>query len=57
MKLLLNTHMLLRAAAGTLPRDAEEFVLDGDNALYFSPAGSILREYPGPVIFIPGVST
>jgi len=39
MKLLLDTHMLLWAAAGTLPQDAEKLVLDGDNALYFSPAG------------------
>ena len=37
MKLLLDTHMLLWAAAGTLPKEAEEMVLDGDNALYFSP--------------------
>jgi PIN domain nuclease of toxin-antitoxin system len=38
MKLLLDTHMLLWAAAGTLPKEAEEMVLDGDNTLYFSPA-------------------
>ncbi|MDR1124920.1 MAG: type II toxin-antitoxin system VapC family toxin [Deltaproteobacteria bacterium] len=38
MKLLLDTHMLLRAAAGTLPKEAEEMVLDGGNTLYFSPA-------------------
>ncbi|MDR0467106.1 MAG: type II toxin-antitoxin system VapC family toxin [Deltaproteobacteria bacterium] len=36
MKLLLDTHMLLWAAAGTLPKDAEKLVLDGENALYFS---------------------
>jgi PIN domain nuclease of toxin-antitoxin system len=30
--------MLLRAAAGTLPKDAEKMVTDGDNTLYFSPA-------------------
>jgi PIN domain nuclease of toxin-antitoxin system len=38
MKLLLDTHMLLWAAAGSLPQDAEKLVLDGENALYFSPA-------------------
>ena len=38
MKLLLDTHMLLWAAAGTLTKEAEEMVLDGDNTLYFSPA-------------------
>ncbi len=38
MKLLLDTHMLLWAAAGTLPRGAEALVADKDNTLYFSPA-------------------
>lgn len=38
MKLLLDTHMLLWAAAGTLPKKAEELVTDPDNILYFSPA-------------------
>ena len=38
MKLLLDTHMLLWAAAGTLPNDAEKMVIDGNNILYFSPA-------------------
>lgn len=38
MKLLLDTHMLLWAAAGTLPKKAETYVLDGDNTLHFSPA-------------------
>ncbi|MDR1396690.1 MAG: type II toxin-antitoxin system VapC family toxin [Desulfarculales bacterium] len=37
MKLLLDTHMLLWAAAGTLPAKAEAMVLDGDNTMYFSP--------------------
>ena len=37
MKLLLDTHMLLWAAAGTLPKEAETLVLDGGNTLYFSP--------------------
>lgn len=37
MKLLLDTHMLLWAAAGTLPQAAESLVLDGGNTLYFSP--------------------
>jgi PIN domain nuclease of toxin-antitoxin system len=38
MKLLRDTHMVLWAAAGTLPEDAEKMVMDGDNTLYFSPA-------------------
>ena len=37
MKLLLDTHMLLWAAAGILPKDAEKMVIDGDNMLFFSP--------------------
>ena len=37
MKLLLDTHILLRAAAGTLARDAEKMVIDDKNTLYFSP--------------------
>ena len=38
MKLLLDTHMLLWAAAGTLPDDAEKMMTSGDNTLFFSPA-------------------
>lgn len=38
MKLLLDTHMLLWAAAGNLPKDAETLVAAPDNTLYFSPA-------------------
>ncbi len=38
MKLLLDTHILLWAATGTLPKEAELLVVDGDNTLYFSPA-------------------
>ena len=38
MKLLLDTRMLLWAAAGLLPRDAEKMVIDGDNILFFSSA-------------------
>ena len=38
MKLLLDTHMLLWAAAGTLPPMAEELLVDGNNVLFFSPA-------------------
>lgn len=38
MKLLLDTHMLLWAAAGSLPGKAESLVSDPDNSLYFSPA-------------------
>jgi len=37
VKLLLDTHMLLWAAAGTLPKAAEKMVIDEDNTLYFSP--------------------
>lgn len=37
MKLLLDTHMLLWAAAGILPKKAEILVVDGENTLYFSP--------------------
>ena len=37
MKLLLDTYMLLWAAAGTLPKDAEKMVIASDNTLYFSP--------------------
>ena len=37
MKLLLDTHMLLWAAAGTLSKAAEKMVIDADNTLYFSP--------------------
>ncbi|MDR0477473.1 MAG: type II toxin-antitoxin system VapC family toxin [Desulfobulbaceae bacterium] len=37
MKLLLDTHILLWAAAGMLPKDAEKMVVDGDNTLFFSP--------------------
>lgn len=36
MKLLLDTHMLLWAAAGTLPARAAEMVMNGDNTVYFS---------------------
>ncbi|MBU4525000.1 MAG: type II toxin-antitoxin system VapC family toxin [Desulfomicrobium sp.] len=38
MKLLLDTHMLLWAAAGTLPKKAESLVGDANNTLYFSSA-------------------
>lgn len=38
MKLLLDTHMLLWAAAGTLPGKAESLVGDVSNTLYFSSA-------------------
>lgn len=38
MKLLLDTHMLLWAAAGTLPAKAAELIVDGENQLFFSPA-------------------
>jgi PIN domain nuclease of toxin-antitoxin system len=38
MKLLLDTHILLWAAAGTLPKEAENMLVDGGNVLYFSPA-------------------
>jgi len=38
MKLLLDTHLLLWAAAGNLPADAARYINDMDNILYFSPA-------------------
>ena len=38
MNLLLDTHMLLWAAAGRLPAKAERLVTDGGNILFFSPA-------------------
>jgi len=38
VKLLLDTHMLLWAAAGTLPKKAESLVGDANNTLYFSSA-------------------
>ena len=38
MKLLLDTHMLIWAAAGTLPKEAETLIADGNNTLFFSPA-------------------
>jgi PIN domain nuclease of toxin-antitoxin system len=38
MKLLLDTHLLLWAGAGTLPAAAEALIVDTDNALYFSSA-------------------
>ena len=38
MKLLLDTHMLLWAAAGTLPGKAESLVVNANNTLYFVSA-------------------
>lgn len=35
---MLDTHILLWAAADTLPKEAEGLLLDKDNTLYFSPA-------------------
>lgn len=37
MKLLLDTQLLLWAAAGTAPKAAEKMMIDEDNTLYFSP--------------------
>ncbi len=37
MNLLLDTHMLLWAAAGTLPQQAEFLLSDDRNLLFFSP--------------------
>lgn len=37
MNLLLDTHILLWAAAGNLPAEAEEMIADATNTLYFSP--------------------
>ena len=38
MKLLLDTHILLWSAAGKLPSNAEKYILDKSNQLFFSPA-------------------
>ena len=38
MKLLLDTHILLWAADGTLPISASGYILDESNDLFFSPA-------------------
>ena len=38
MKLLLDTNILLWVAAGTLPKVAEQYILDESNDLFFSPA-------------------
>jgi len=38
MKLLLDTHILLWAAAGILPEKAKEFIKDEENMLLFSAA-------------------
>ena len=38
MNLLLDTHMLLWAAAGTPPQQAELLLSDDRNLLFFSPA-------------------
>ncbi|NCD25398.1 MAG: type II toxin-antitoxin system VapC family toxin [Deltaproteobacteria bacterium] len=38
MKILLDTHMLLWAAIGTLPRQAAELIGDINSDLFFSPA-------------------
>lgn len=37
-KYLLDTHILLWAAAGSLPPKAREIILDKQNELFFSPA-------------------
>ena len=38
MKYLLDTHVLLWAAAGKLPEEARELITDSGNELYFSAA-------------------
>lgn len=38
MKLLLDTHMLIWAAAGILPKQAYDLVTDGENEICFSSA-------------------
>ena len=38
MKLLLDTHIILWAAAGSLPENALEYILDESNELFFSSA-------------------
>jgi PIN domain nuclease of toxin-antitoxin system len=45
MKLLLDTHMLLWAAAGTLPEKAPTMVVDKSNTLYFSAAKHIGNQH------------
>ena len=39
MKYLLDTYVLLWAAAGKLSEEARELITDGANELYFSAAG------------------
>jgi len=38
MKLLLDTNILLWVAAGTLPKSAEQYIIDSANDLFFSSA-------------------
>ena len=38
MKILLDTHLLLRVAVGELPNDASRYIEDANNMLMFSPA-------------------
>jgi len=38
VKLLLDTHILIWSAAGTLPANAAEYILNESNHLYFNPA-------------------
>jgi PIN domain nuclease of toxin-antitoxin system len=38
VKILLDTHLLIWAAAGTLPKEAVPYIVNPDNVLCFSPA-------------------
>jgi PIN domain nuclease of toxin-antitoxin system len=38
MKILLDTNILLRSASGELPPEAQKYIEDSANALFFSPA-------------------
>ena len=38
MKILLDTQMLIWASLDILPRDAEKYIIDESNQLFFSPA-------------------
>jgi PIN domain nuclease of toxin-antitoxin system len=38
VKILLDTHILIWAAAGTLPKEAVPYIVNPENVLCFSPA-------------------
>lgn len=54
MKLLLDTHILIWASAGTLPQEAVPFIASADNVLMFSPASiweAVIKKGIGRVDF------